>query len=89
MSMKIKKREEWDRVRSRGHWHWILWNGLVGFALPLIAVILTYLYMVELFFPAENPRPWWVVALATVVLGTAAGYIVADWLWHGYEERFG
>lgn len=88
ISMKIESRAEWKRVRERGHGHWILWQGVLGFGLPLVVVTLLTLYLMGS-FPGEIDGAWWVKNLIFLLMASAAGYIVADIEWHRAEGRFG
>lgn len=88
LTMRVRSRDEWEQVRDRGHGHWVLWQGVVGFGLPIILLTLLTLY----FFgssPIEIDRSWWVKLPAALVVGAGAGYIAADREWHRAEERFG
>lgn len=88
ISMRIEDPEEWERVRERGHGRWIFWQGILGFALPLLVVTLLTLYVLGS-FPGEIDGSWWVAQAAFLLVASAGGYIVADREWHRAEDRFG
>jgi len=84
LSLKIKDQGEWERVRARGHRHWVLWQGVIGSGIRFTVLMLIFLYLVL----PQPTRPWWVVILVTVVFAACGGYIGADWVWHKAEHRF-
>lgn len=86
---KIENRDEWERVRARGHRHWVLWEGVIRFGGSLIVFLLIYFYVVRLFFSFETTTPGWVLVVFLIVMATGGGYIAGDLLWHQYEDRFG
>lgn len=85
LSMRIRSREEWERVRARGHVRWIVWKGVPGFGLPVYLVTLLVLYVFGS-FPSEID---WTATLASAALAALGGYVVADLEWHKAENRFG
>ena len=87
-SMRIESREEWERVRARGHGHWILWQGIVGFAVPLAALILLTEFLTGS-FPNPEIENWWLRVPIGAFIFAAGGYIIADRAWHEAEDRFG
>lgn len=88
LSMRIDSREEWKRVRAGGHGRWILRQGVIGFGVPLVVLLLGLDYVTGGFPPGGDGMPSWLVVLLVTFVCVTGGYVLADREWHRAEERF-
>jgi hypothetical protein len=91
MAMVVRRKEEWERIRSRGQQRFILRYGILGRGLPmaLVCAVGIELYLGGTFPEALRAPAFlgrFLFALAVFSLG---GSLTARMTWKLYERRFG
>lgn len=84
----IESRDEWEEIRERGYWTWILEKGVIRDALPSLLFYLGFYFLVDQFWLQDQLAPWWFIVVLLAVSSVALGYYWANRAWRRARERF-
>lgn len=82
----IEGQDEWEEVREKGYWAWILEKGMVHEALAFSLFFLGFYFLLDQI--GSQLAPWWFIIVTLAVSAVGLGHYWARRAWRQARERF-
>ncbi|MFD1772471.1 hypothetical protein [Paenibacillus rhizophilus] len=86
--MRASQKSKWERTRSKGKKHFLIYNGVIGWGIPT-AIIFTFLTeFLENNYSSTFDTSFIMTLLKTLIIFPVCGYFWGLWVWKWTEKIY-
>lgn len=86
--MNSAQRSKWERTRSKGRKHFLIYNGVLGWGIPTAVIFIVLGVLLKNDYSGLLTSSFLKSVLTSLILFTACGYFWGAWVWKSNEKNY-